>query len=67
MPQTFKKVALVGKYDNLALAESVERLADFLSGHGYEVILARQTAKALDQPRYKQAGARGRSGDRAGR
>lgn len=55
MPQSFKKVALVGKYDNLALAESVERLADFLSGHGYEVILARQTAKTLDQPRYRQA------------
>lgn len=55
MPQTFKKVALVGKYDSLALAESVERLADFLSAHGCEVTLARQTAKTLDQPRYKQA------------
>jgi NAD+ kinase len=55
MPQTFKKVALVGKYDNPAITESVERLADFLSGQGYEVLLASQTAKALEETRYRHA------------
>lgn len=55
MPQTFKKVALVGKYDNLAIAGSVEHLAGFLSGQGYEVVLASQTAEVLDQPGYPHA------------
>jgi NAD+ kinase len=55
MPQTFKKVALVGKYDNLAIAGSVEHLAGFLAGQGYEIVLASQTAELLDQPGYRHA------------
>jgi NAD+ kinase len=55
MPQTFKKVALVGKYDNLAIAGSVEHLAGFLAGQGYEIVLASQTAEILDQPGYRHA------------
>lgn len=55
MAQTFNKVALVGKYDNQAIAGSVEHLAKFLSGQGYEIVLASQTAQALDLSGYRHA------------
>ncbi len=55
MAQTFKKVALVGKYDNQAIAGSVEHLAGYLSGQGYEVVLASQTAQALELSAYRHA------------
>jgi NAD+ kinase len=55
MPQTFKKVALVGKYDNLAIAGSVKHLAGFLSAQGYEIVLASQTAEILEEAGYRHA------------
>lgn len=55
MAQTFKKVALVGKYDNAEIAGSVERLAGYLAGLGYEIVLASQTAEALERPGYRHA------------
>ncbi len=55
MAQTFNKVALVGKYDNQAIAGSVERLAGYLADHGHEVVLAKQTAQALNLSGYMHA------------
>lgn len=55
MAQTFNKVALVGKYDNEAIAGSVERLAGYLTSQGCEIVLANQTAQALHLSGYKHA------------
>jgi len=55
MAQTFKKIALVGKYDNIEIAGSVERLAGYLSGLGYEIVLASQTAEVLNRHGYPHA------------
>lgn len=55
MPQSFKKIALVGKYDSPAIAGSVEHLAGFLSGQGYEIVLSSQTAEALERPDFQHA------------
>jgi NAD+ kinase len=55
MPKAFQKVALVGKHDSQKIAGSVEHLADFLSGQGYEVVLARHATETPEQRDYPQA------------
>ncbi len=53
MSQAFPIIALAGKYDSVAIGESVLKLASFLTERGHEVILARQTAENLDIPDYR--------------
>jgi len=47
MQAPFQTVALVGKYDNQGMGESVLALARFLKSRGYTIILASQTAEHL--------------------
>jgi NAD+ kinase len=47
MQMPFQTVALVGKYDNQGMGESVLALARFLKARGYTIILASQTAEHL--------------------
>jgi NAD+ kinase len=53
MVNSFKTVALVGKYDS-SLSESLLSLARFIEHRGHEVIIACQTAEKCDIPGYRQ-------------
>ncbi|WP_124949005.1 NAD kinase [Sulfuriferula thiophila] len=47
MSQTFKTIALVGKYDSPEMSATLPQLADFLRERGYEVLIAHNTADQL--------------------
>ena len=47
MSQSFKTIALVGKYDSPEMSETLPQLADFLRERGYEVLIAHNTADQL--------------------
>jgi len=40
----FATVAIVGRQDTPGIAQPLSRLADFLSGHGHEVVIEAETA-----------------------
>lgn len=48
MPDLFKTIALVGKYDSPEMGDSLPKLADFLRQLGYAVLIAHNTADQLD-------------------
>lgn len=54
MPKPFQSIALAGKHDSASIGDSVQRLAAFLSGQGYDVVLSSQTAEKLGISGYRQ-------------
>lgn len=55
MAAPFKTIALVGKYNSPDIAEPLLQLADFLTGRGYSVVVARQTAERIGSLGYPMA------------
>jgi NAD+ kinase len=55
MQASFKTVALVGKYKSSEIGEPLLRLAKFLVQQGYQVLVARQTGEAIENPGYDLA------------
>ena len=55
MPDLFKTIALVGKYDSPEMGDSLPKLADFLRQLGYQVLIAHNTADQLDVVDYPTA------------
>ncbi len=47
MPDLFKTVALVGKYDSPEVGDNLPKLADFLRSLGYAVLISHNTADQL--------------------
>ncbi|MHB0990414.1 MAG: NAD kinase [Burkholderiales bacterium] len=48
MPDLFKTVALVGKYDSPEMGDNLPKLADYLRSRGHNVLISHNTADQLD-------------------
>ncbi len=48
MPAKFKAIGLIGKYANTDTSDSLQRIANFLSGKGIQVLLDQSTAAAVE-------------------
>ena len=48
MPELFKTVALVGKYDSPEMGDNLPKLADYLRNRNYDVLISHNTADQLD-------------------
>ena len=55
MPDTFKTIALVGKYDSPELGDALLRLADFLRQRGHDVLIAQNTADHIGNADFPTA------------
>ncbi len=55
MSQTFKTIALIGKYSSPEISAPLLRLARFLEERHYNVVVARQTAETIGSAGYPMA------------
>lgn len=49
----FKTIALIGKHKNPQIAESILNLAEYLSGHGFDVLVDHLTASHISNSKYR--------------